>query len=293
MLSSAEENNAALVSPLLRFGEEGDDGDRGVQQQVEDFPSSGAVLNALGGGGAGETGRSSFIMETSTGSAEFESRMMANHPGARRMLFRFAQVHTLADALPSVFQIIATSGKLSGLAFLGVYLVFILLWLPFWLLSFLVTEYGVYALTLGAIFYFGRVVIRMIAFPGASNKVVSEVESEFAKYSVRMLVAAANCLRELAQAVESTGGRTSSDNKSGGTSGSSIANYEIIPLWKRAKSYRDRALGVYLEVLNYIYDQPAQVPVQPSNQRTRFGTNRIAGDIGNLSGLTVRGFVCS
>lgn len=275
MLSSAEENNAALVSPLLRFGEEGDDGDRESSSgELEDFPAA-----------FGER----FGMETppTNSSADpFENRMLSScPPGVRRVMYRFAQVPTLNDSMPSLLQIITTSGKLSALVFLAVYLTFTLLWLPFWLLSFFVTEFGVYALAVSTIFYIGRIIIRMIAFPGASNKVVSEVETEFAKYSVRMLVSAANCLRELAQAMVSTGG---GGGGSAPTSGGSLSPYEIVPLWKRAKSYRDRALGVYLEVLNYIYEQNGQTSGQPGTQRTRYGTNRISGDIGNLNGLTVR-----
>ena len=258
------------MSPLLRFGEEGDNGGG------DDFAP---LLNGAS--------NSHLIMETSTGAEEeFGSRMMmVQHPGARRLMFRFAQIHTLADCLPSFAQMITTSGKLSGVAFLGIYFAFILLWLPFWLLSFFVTEFGVYAISVATIFYLGRAIIRMIAFPGASSKVVQEVEIEFAKYSVRMLVAAANCLRELAQAVVATGesGTTATSRGNGG----SISYYDIQPLWKRAKSYRDRALGVFLDVLTYIYEHPQQVPTQPDNQRTRFGTNRMVGDIGNLNGLTV------
>lgn len=229
-------------------------------------------------------------METSAPSAdeeEFASRMMMiQHPGARRLLYRFAQIPTVADTLPSVVQMITTSGKWSGMAFLGLYLALVLVWLPFWLFSLLVTEFGVYALTVATIFYLGRCIIRMIAFPGASSKVVSEVESEFAKYSVRMLVAAANCLRELATAVIATGetGTTTASP----SSGHNLSYYDIPPLWKRAVSYRDRALGVYLHVLTYIYEQSQQVPTQNDSQRTQFGTNKMVGDIGNLNGLTVR-----
>ena len=258
------------MSPLLRFGEGVDDDNEDAI--VEDF------------------GSTSFIMETSTPAAEFESRMsiMTNHPGVRRVLFRVAQIPTMADSLPSLFQVIVTSGKLSAVAFLAVYLALVLLWLPFWLFSYLVSEMGVYALTVGTIFFLGRVIIRMIAFPGASNKVVSEVETEFAKYSVRMLVAAANCLRELATAVGNLHGLEANTNSSAPPSSGNLSYYDLPPLWRRAKSYRDRAIGVYLEVLTYIYNQPAQVPTQPQGERTQFGTNRIVGDIGNLNGLTVR-----
>lgn len=254
MFSSEVDQNGALVSPLLRSDE-------------------------------GLGGNSNIIMETSTASDEAHehNRTMTNQ-SRRALLYRFAAIPTLADSLPHVFQLITNSGKYSGLVFLAVYLVFILLWLPFWAFTFFVGEFGVYVTLVTSIFYLGRVIIRMIAFPGASNKVVSEVESEFAKYSVRMLVAAANCLRELATALTATG-MSRSETSAAGSSGN-LSYYEIPPIWKRAKSYRDRAIGVYLEVLTYIYEQPSQVPTQPGNLRTQFGTNSIVGDIGNLNGLT-------
>ncbi|CAB9500052.1 whole genome shotgun sequence [Seminavis robusta] len=208
-------------------------------------------------------------------------------PNSSRYWHKLVQVTTVADALPSVFQAVVTSGKYSGLAVLAVYLVVVLVLVgPFWLLSFLVTEWGVYAVIVASIFYLGRAIIRMIAFPGASSKVTAEVESEFAKYSVRMLVASANCLRELSSAIH----QSSLDGSGGPSSSSStLSNYELAPLWKRTLSYRDRALGVYLEVLLFVYEQQQQTspPSSQNNQvRTRFGTNRIQGDIGNFSGIT-------
>lgn len=68
--------------------------------------------------------------------------------------------------------------------------------------------------------------------------------------------------------------------------------FEISNAWKRTKSYRDRVLGVYFEVLAHMYQEQRQITVAPldskaSSQLTPFGNNRISGDIGNLSGVTV------
>lgn len=67
--------------------------------------------------------------------------------------------------------------------------------------------------------------------------------------------------------------------------------FEISSAWKRTKSYRDRVLGVYFEVLAHIYQEQRQITVAPldskaSSQLTPFGNNRVSGDIGNLSGVT-------
>ena len=75
----------------------------------------------------------------------------------------------MADALPGPLQMVVNSGKMSVAVFLGGYLLLIALWFPFWLFSFVVTEWGIYLMAIGTIFLLGRGIIRMIAFPGSSN----------------------------------------------------------------------------------------------------------------------------
>jgi hypothetical protein len=109
-----------------------------------------------------------------------------------RLLRRCVTWKSAADALPTPFHVVVTNGKICALATVSGYLLFISLWFPFWLLSFLLTEYGVYAMAVCTIFLIGRSIIRLIAFPGASQKVTKEIEAEFAKYSVRMIVSASH-----------------------------------------------------------------------------------------------------
>lgn len=90
-------------------------------------------------------------------------------PGIRRTVFWALGIRTLADVVPAPMQLVVNSGKMSAIVFVGAYLLLIGLWLPFWLLSFLITEWGVYFLVVGAVFLIGRGIIRMIAFPGSSN----------------------------------------------------------------------------------------------------------------------------
>lgn len=135
-------------------------------------------------------------------------------------------------------------------------------------------------------------------FPGHSHRVSGEIEREFAKYSVRILETASLAVLELCSALVTF--------PSSGSSSSRGA--EVGMLWKRARSYRDRVFGVYLEVLCLLYQETASastlVPpipkAQPQQQQqqsnnnnnnpllTPYGNNRITGDIGDLSGVTVR-----
>ena len=108
-----------------------------------------------------ETSHSETMMNLSTGPMAI--------PGVRRTVFWALGIRTLADVLPAPLQMVVNSGKMSAIVFVGAYLFLIALWLPFWLLSFVVTEWGVYALVIGAVFLIGRGIIRMIAFPGSSN----------------------------------------------------------------------------------------------------------------------------
>jgi hypothetical protein len=212
------------------------------------------------------------------------------------LLYRLVSMRCVSDTLPSMFYTILTNGKFAGMAFIGFFLIMLVLWLPFWLLSFVVTEWGVYATAVGSIYMIGRSIIRLIAFPGASRKVVTDIEGEFAKYSVRMVEAACNSLIDLAAVFEPR-------DQSGEQHLDSRTLHQVPGLWRRVKSFRDRVLGVYLEVLRYIYQQDSVLQLSLSDQTdsahasnpsiygpglTRYGNNRLSGDVGNFATLTVR-----
>lgn len=215
-------------------------------------------------------------------SAVFSSGPMEN-PSVRRVVQRILQIRTVADALPAVFQVILTSGKMSAVVFLGGYLLFLALWFPIYLFSFLVSEIGIYILTICTVFFIGRSVIRLIAFPGSTQRVSSEIEKEFSKYSVRMLVSSSDSILDLGQAIISASKTTGNDS----TSNPGFAYYEIPSLWKRAKSYKDRVIAVYAEVLHYIFTEGNDTSGSLPSDITKYGNNRLSGDIGDLSGLTV------
>jgi len=65
-----------------------------------------------------------------------------------------------------------------------------------------------------------------------------------------------------------------------------LSYYDVPGLWTRAQSYRDRVLGMYLDVLTYLYREPGSEAVSANDTQTRYGNNPISGDIGNLMGLT-------
>ena len=202
-----------------------------------------------------------------------------------RLLHRAAKLRTVADALPiTVIKTIVTNGKTASAAFLGLYLAFVALWIPFKLLALVISELGVYALTICGIFFIGRNIIRLIAFPGASQKVTQEIEREFAKYSVRMITLACQSILEVTQTIAA---KSSSSSNNAATIRRSNSNLsDLASTWNRAKSYRDRVLGVYLEVLLYLYNQPSLPTDHAAADLTRFGNNRLAGDVGTLERLT-------
>lgn len=92
-----------------------------------------------------------------------------------------------------------------------------------------------------------------------------------------MIINSANSLIDLASAISSVGPRDDSP----------ATFYEIAQHWKRSKSYRDRVLAVYADVLSYILNSGQQTSHTTAPHLTKYGNNRLAGDIGDLSGLTV------
>ena len=212
-------------------------------------------------------------LENSSSSSNLEG--ISDSTMTNRIITKLVSIKTLADALPPVLQFVVTNGKITSMCFLGVYFVIVLIWLPFRLLAYFITELGVYAFLILTIFFVGRCIIRLLAFPGSSSRVPAEIETEFARYSVRMVQSSASCVVDLCQAIlASTGG--------GGAAG----YYDVPGLWARTKSYRDRVLGMYLDVLVYLFREP-DASSGSTGDSTKYGNNKISGDIGDLSGLTV------
>jgi hypothetical protein len=216
------------------------------------------------------------------------------------IVYRLVSLRCASDCTPLIFYTVLTNGKYSIVALVSAYLLLISFWLPFWLLSFVLTEWGVYLTAIGTIFLIGRAIIRLIAFPGASRKVISDIETEFAKYSVRIIAAACMSLIDLAAIFEPRD-----------QSGEQHLDSRIIPLipglWRRVNGFRCRVLGVYVDVLRYLYQQDSisslalsTNPIDPTTaattvsigtygpEFTKHGNNRLSGDVGNLLSLTVR-----
>lgn len=240
---------------------------------------------------AGEAGEESGAVDDVGCVAGRNNRNMPSSGGsnnsslARRCVHRLLQVRTAADSLPIVLFSLVTNGKTVALALLVSYIVLVFMWLPFWLLSFVVTEWGIYMLAVATIVFCGRCIIRLIAFPGASQKVTAEVETEFAKYSVRILDSAATSFIEVASVVSAASGAADQPAFKG------MNTYELPLLWRRAKTFRNRVIAVYLDVLIYLYQEPTDGHGPPNNVAqdiTRYGNNRLSGDVGDLSDLTVR-----
>jgi hypothetical protein len=82
------------------------------------------------------------------------------NPDNRRTLYGLLRIKTAADRLPFVFLFIVTHGKMAVPAFLIGYIFLCCLWLPVWGLSLVVSEYGVYVLAVGTVYFLGRVIIR-------------------------------------------------------------------------------------------------------------------------------------
>jgi hypothetical protein len=85
------------------------------------------------------------------------------NPTSRRIVLYCLNVSTAADHLPLFWFYLATSGKQGFLFLVASWLVFCILWIPLYLLTYVMTEFGVYALLAGTVAYTGRLVIRYVA----------------------------------------------------------------------------------------------------------------------------------
>jgi len=253
------------------------------QQQVGVSLSENTTNSSSSSGGVG-VGFTSMMMGTSSTSSGGHG---SGNPLVRGTIAQCLRIRTMADALPSMLQPIVANGKMSILFFVGGQIVLFGIWVPFWIFSFLVTEAGVYLAVVATIALVGRAVLRMIAFPGSSHRVSNEIEKEFTKYSVRVITASATSLIELSEALQAA-----ASSAGGGTANQ---HYNIRSLWKRAKSYNDRVLSVYAEVLHTTLAESGNcigvgvgvdVSLPPQGVLNQYGNNSLVGDVGNLSGLT-------
>jgi len=155
--------------------------------------------------------------------------------------------------------------------------------LPSYCISFIITEYGVYALILFNILRLGRFILRLIAFPGSTYRVQGDIENEFSKYSVKMIQNGINCVIEFCKLILSLEepsmyniSSSSSTNSRNCPSGSSFSEseseriiasvisntstiysvYDVIPLWKKVEQYRDRVFGLYFDVISCLHLDP-------------------------------------
>jgi hypothetical protein len=266
-LQEDEEDNYEIASPLL-----------------ERTPRSTIASDE----NAHEDGRGGFdgVQQQQSSTAHSMDPRFFRHAWLRGCVMRCAHMKTMADSLPSVFHTIVTEGKMTAMVTVGVYLVFLSLWLPFWLLSFVVTEWGVYALAVATVFLLGRSVLRMIAFPGASCRVRREIEGEFAKYSVQMFLASTEALADAAALLLQATDPSTSPRRVGKLS-------DLPAVWRRARMYRDRVIAVYRQVLGALYQEPSAAATSSSGSGqsaylTMHGNNRLLGDVGNVLDLTVR-----
>ena len=247
-------------------------------------------------------------------SSSSSSSTMTSYVGVvgQIIVHRLLSIRYLSDDTPLIFYTILTNGKYAALGLLILYLIIILFWFPFWLLSFAIYEWGVYLCLIGTIFLIGRMIIRLIAFPGASQKIITDIEQEFNKYSVRMIHTACSNIIELASVFEprDQSGEQTLDSRT----------MAIVPtVWRRVQSFRCRVLAVYIDVLQYMYKhQPQQVsadeddlitslelssnPIDASFSNgsttlpdgiygpklSRYGNNILAGDVGNVLALPAK-----
>ena len=250
--------------------------------------------------------RYSATMVTSTTTTTSTATSTASYVG-QMILHRLLSIRYLSDGTPLIFYTILTNGKYAAIGVISIYLVIILFWLPFWLLSFVISEWGVYLCMIGTIFLIGRMIIRLIAFPGASQKIITDIEQEFNKYSIRMIHTACINVIELATIFEPR-------DKSGEQTLDSRTIAIVPNVWRRVKSFRCRVLAVYIDVLKYMYqqqgrqsdndtitslelssnpmDEPSSGTPLPSEnygpKLTRYGNNPLSGDIGNVLALPVK-----
>ena len=96
-------------------------------------------------------------------------------------LLNIACFQTLADRVWAPFQLICFNPGIAFVVLLVLYIIFNIIFLPLWGLSFLISTYGSIILFLIAFHYLIIYITRLIAFPGASISTQKQISQEFLK----------------------------------------------------------------------------------------------------------------
>ena len=201
----------------------------------------------------------------------------------------------LADKLSQYFllSLLSQNGKYAFIGFIAIYLLFtILLWIPTYLLSKIITECGVYILIVTTIIYIGKCILRLLAFPGTNYKVYGEIEVEWNKYALKMLEGGIGSCIDFSMAVKSgcignSSNVSASAKKMNRILGKDDNNdgWDIVDVpstYKRVEIYKKRVFGVYYEVLHCLLEENGQ-GYDPSGSSSNNGS---AG--GGRSSTTMR-----
>lgn len=212
-----------------------------------------------------------------------------------RCLNAVLNIRTFGDSLWFPFDVITSNPKVSILSALGSWIVLDLFTLPFWTIStFFVRESLIYITILLAVAFLGRFIIRMIAFPGSSYRVYAEVEKEFTKYSINILDSAASNFCEFAAVILNKSYPNTMDrdnalkNHNLSLPKKNFGKFDVITIYRRAQSFKNRVLGVYLNVLICLFEQNGDGDFSDENSYlNEYGNNRLVGDIGKLNTISM------
>jgi len=202
------------------------------------------------------------------------------------LLNRFLNQTVLADKLNQYFILVLLSqnGKYAALGFIVIYIIFtLLIWIPLWLLSCVITETGVYLFILTSIIYGGRCILRLLAFPGTNVKVYGEIENEFSKYACKMLSGGADALSNFAMSIRAGNSSSTTTQSSkmdrilGKDDNDGWDIQDVASTYKRLEVYKKRVFGVYLEVLHCLLEENGQ-GYDPSSPTTALGAHTTAAN---------------
>jgi hypothetical protein len=218
-----------------------------------------------------------------------DPRFITN-PILRYSVLKFLSMPTVAECCYSdLFFLVVTHGRYTAFITLLLYVVTVVLaWIPMYLCTYVVSEFGVYLVSVLFIVYCGRAVLRLLAFPGISRKMVRDIEEQFTKYSVKLLTSAAETIAACPHQVL----------QQYAANASSSPPQVPVSVWLRTTQYRDRVVAVYAAVLTELYHESpigitsglsaATTPNSPAFDR--YGNNQLhncGNDIGNLTGVSV------
>jgi hypothetical protein len=188
-----------------------------------------------------------------TGLATTLEEMARNNEGIIANCLNLMLHSTLADRLWSPWKVLASSPAIAAAGILIGYIIFLIFFLPLYLISCLLTSYGSVLFLMALIVVGARSLARSMTFPGSTLSVQREISTDFMRKLSIQLENVSKMTGSLTSTLMLIASGKSKKNDANSILGKLDESYHLITVLPMLSVWLEGALKVYIYIYIYIY----------------------------------------